>query len=1613
ETTILNPDLAKFLRERRNWLQKGSEAVDYVRLVAHLAKTTLGVDLADPVNQFEWPALMRLVRSVELEDQLNVSRVQADIARLKKDWSGKDHAALFESAAEAFTAAIHDRRFRMWLEQQANVSVKTTRRFFEELFSASAKDGIALLNYPDLLSFAAILILHEEIETKTLMAELAPLEEKIETKLIRSPKEQGVIRFSKDLDLAEKLIHLKLTREDYLVVMQRETDFSAVAMHARLSKLLSLNGLPAAADDLFVQATLDSALSFYRLSADRDEVLVKKTVALSSANPRGRRGSRVAVLIAGGFHQEGILRELDEQGIAHAVVTPEIKNMPAESLYEKVMSGEDSVLAEALSATAANLMAEILGASNYYTEAAAPHRREAVMLEGLFGWRVKEMMRLGQTPEDIYQALSRGLERASAQGLIGRARLILKDAVQPGSSPELVLSLLDHGAVFHYEITPEGARQTHVERFAQIAQAQGAKSSLRVATPQPGVVSPALQASRSEMRAKSNDDVVMLDPDAVSWLAKLPRNKSYERTLALMKALEEKKRAQTSSLAEVYAQSLTSMGPARNIPVIEAVVDEIASEYNLKTLPIAYRAAVVLQAFDTEFFPEVHRHLLTMLNTVNISNAEDRLSVADYRKLMEIGEREHLTEIDQFILLHTALNRYLIDLPRKERRALEKEAMVVELMKELESPGTGNLRQIVFLTDLHGGTKVGDLIGYSLGLKNYRRIRSVHDLKERLQAEGIDIKNKNILFVGGSDYVDRGPNPYRAFEFVRWLRDNGKLKFINGNHDLWKDWNLLGVHLRVQDALQVIAQSSSLKDSAVARHAGVLKPDDKHMQSRDGTFASFVSTIGKTEEQIAQIQASLNALVQRFLQEIHQEGSETRAEDIIKRYANEVIDFGSNDNHSLEWWARDWYEHAGWADTFLDEMNEILINRLTTKINGFIADSAGTLKGQLETALRAEAQTLPEVLRADRDAFLANLAEGRLFNNISAALFSAHDDVKEEKAKIEELKAKNAQIRKSNESLAAQGRFDEQMPQNSVPTTFPLTAKHAQEYLDKINAQIMALQSLVALPQVSGQDLKLVTADNYRANNVVVDTALWNLKNLRLVYVDAYGNAYLHGIIPIEENSLDFKVQYKDLSGVVAIERMQYDIRRFFETYQTIPDTPNFRATMEREVGEAFRILNNWYSDKTAYLKPAAFQEFLNKGGPAAYSYSADSAFHARVYDPRNGLMHVGHIDLTKMRDAKAPYWISGMRGGTANGDNDISEGYYGLGGVITHFMRAAGGHLTGLRRFGYEETVASLSKDLKDTEKEKKKKEKTLKDLGEITETNEATASVLQQSIGELAAEIDDLKQRLARKKEKVDTDQGETIEDITLHELPESERNNARPFLEGGDYAYYYAQRFLQELIDDYTGLINGAKARGLYDRARYYGTRLSDVEEQLTFLRNQHGKEHPLHPARSEVRLNTAVSFEQYLLDQGRDPEVVLATAVSAAALTVDHDLSRFPEVRERLLGARAVSAEESQQVVPSVEMQFKMNALVKAQETVERPKTVVIVSVNGKVPQIDPSQMDLLPGSRVVILDRLGSEAVGRRHFSKLKLPPDVSAPEHMFFQGEYPTLDELKTIFEKP
>ena len=78
------------------------------------------------------------------------------------------------------------------------------------------------------------------------------------------------------------------------------------------------------------------------------------------------------------------------------------------------------------------------------------------------------------------------------------------------------------------------------------------------------------------------------------------------------------------------------------------------------------------------------------------------------------------------------------------------------------------------------------------------------------------------MLVGMSDYVDRGPRPYRGFQFIKWLRAHRMLKFIEGNHDKWKDENMLGIHFRVHDALREIVAANP-KFSDLGPHIETIK----------------------------------------------------------------------------------------------------------------------------------------------------------------------------------------------------------------------------------------------------------------------------------------------------------------------------------------------------------------------------------------------------------------------------------------------------------------------------------------------------------------------------------------------------------------------------------------------------------------------------------------------------------------------------------------------------------------------------------------------------------------------------------------------------------------------
>jgi hypothetical protein len=1082
------------------------------------------------------------------------------------------------------------------------------------------------------------------------------------------------------------------------------------------------------------------AAEFYALSRKRDEKLMEKTLAMAKSS------GKATVLITGGFHSQGISEMLRERKVAHMTISPKIHSFVEQDFYEKIMSGEDAD-------------------PSYFLK--------TQNLGALF------LLQPRQVYTDVFGENSPLSERQRA-AILGSWVSAGSEALQKqGWNLDRVQETLSASIRLYPEIFGEVQIQQESGRLKLIFQTK---------------VFEDFSAARSESRSE-------FTPNARKYLDQIAQRRgestpAFNRLVAAMAKLEQlKKRELTNNGAQalyrVYAQSLDL--PSRPVTVIEQLAQNVYNTFRIYQLPMAYRVAFTLQAFDETHFPNLHGRINGLMEKISAQKhlVTERLGPAEFWKVIaEFSRAEHQESIEVNILLRVALDHFIFHLEPEERRSLERQHVVDELLKELRVAGSGNFPEVVFLTDMHGAATVFDFVAFSLGAKNYQNIQSIPELEARLAAENIDVDKKNIVFVGGSDYVDRGPKPYWGFLVNKWLRSHGKLRFIIGNHDLWKDWYILGLHLRVNDALRLIADSQKYAESNIAEHLE--------------TMREFISAINLDESKTKELDELLHKSMRDFLEKAAKGEAD---EDVIQLYADMIIKMGTNPNHALEFWAREWGIHGNWFDTFFDQINEEAINHAVLQIN---QNLSGKDKKNIRRLLNSG--NIPEVLVPHKEALLESLRQkGVLFSNLD---LSSHPDIKANKKDILEARKHNEGIRKENELRALRG--EPPLATRDVPSAFKISVLAAAQFLQSVVTQTSALNHALAL-SLPVPNLELISETSGRRNPLVMETALWDMQHFRLLYIDIYGNAYLHGIIPIDREKQNFNVTYKTkagetLHGVAAVERIQYDVRHFFQNMETIPDTPQFRQKLHAELGNAFGVLNEWYSDVLGFLKPQQIRTFINTGGPSHFSdaYATSSSLSPRMFAGDKGVLHVGHVDPAKLYDAKIPYWVGGMEGGLIHGDFGASPGFLALGAVISWFHRTQEG-LAGARRFGYRVTPDNIAIDLKaaKTALEKERKSET---------PNPEQITDLENTVTRLTNHLDRMQ----------NGDETHQIEDITFNKLPDEEKEKIRSFADGKNLAKYYVERFLRENIETYQGLVKKAAEQG--------DSRISHYEEQLYYTQVQ---------------------------------------------------------------------------------------------------------------------------------------------------------------------------------
>jgi|GEM_PF-6712200 len=211
--------------------------------------------------------------------------------------------------------------------------------YHRDLMGLCEKKAINLKKHASLLSYMNYVFLAEKIDRNGLMAEMDLLENQAQDALVKNEEEMRLVNLSRQWDLLSRLVRHEMAMEDWLRYQKIRGDV------VRLPDELGVKEpLP----------TLKPFEDFCSMAVFRNRSLVDNTLARMKKD-----GQTAGVLVAGGFHTDGMTALLRGKNVSYVVLTPKIKNIPEDSDYldvlakdpvplDKLIAGEKIYLSHAL-----------------------------------------------------------------------------------------------------------------------------------------------------------------------------------------------------------------------------------------------------------------------------------------------------------------------------------------------------------------------------------------------------------------------------------------------------------------------------------------------------------------------------------------------------------------------------------------------------------------------------------------------------------------------------------------------------------------------------------------------------------------------------------------------------------------------------------------------------------------------------------------------------------------------------------------------------------------------------------------------------------------------------------------------------------------------------------------------------------------------------------------------------------------------------------------------------------------------------------------------------------------------------------------------------------------
>ncbi|MBK8575403.1 MAG: hypothetical protein IPN90_06925 [Elusimicrobia bacterium] len=318
----------------RNFSGYQSEKVklaDYVRYLT----TTLSKIKSRPTT----PQMQLLIEALNQEEVLDFRKVEAE--------------------REQMVEKLVDKLSQAQIQKLVNKSIAYRAgrvgyaEYHTHLKQICQDHGISMKDYPQMGRYIAYVLIADKIDRHGLLNELDTVERILPESLAKTPKEKELVALTYDLSLLHKLVRHEMSPTDWTHYQAR-----GESIHTIPQRLEALGGKQSS--DFALTAFED----FCRYAAERNTALTGSLAQQMTATK-----TNSSILIAGGFHTEGLSALLRQKQISYVVVTPKITTVPKDNNYLDVLA-RDPVPLEQLLASDRIYLAKPLAMADAHSSAA-------------------------------------------------------------------------------------------------------------------------------------------------------------------------------------------------------------------------------------------------------------------------------------------------------------------------------------------------------------------------------------------------------------------------------------------------------------------------------------------------------------------------------------------------------------------------------------------------------------------------------------------------------------------------------------------------------------------------------------------------------------------------------------------------------------------------------------------------------------------------------------------------------------------------------------------------------------------------------------------------------------------------------------------------------------------------------------------------------------------------------------------------------------------------------------------------------------------------------------------------------------------------------------------